>query len=356
MLVGWLSLLVLGANAQEGTTSFGGAPGTPDFYLIQEGDTLWDISTRFLGDPYEWPQLWSVNEYITNPHWIYPGNRIYFNLGDALNAPSAGVSEPTMASADGYVPAERAVASAAEAACDFPPRFDGRSSGIAVSAPGVLADEAALEIRGKIYKSDVPGLSIGEGAIVFLDMDDVGDVACGDLLGIYRRQGKKVKGAGGTLGRVYRVLGVAQVLRVDDDIVTAVVRDSWFEASRGDLVGTPVDVDLQIDLTVPGGDIEGKVVARLTDEQWLASTGETVFLDRGTNDGVEVGAALYLVERREGSDADAQAREDKRLPEHVIGRVVVVRADAASSTAVVTNAARDIQVGARVVGTPNADE
>lgn len=356
MLVGWLSLLVLGANAQEGTTSFGGAPGTPDFYLIQEGDTLWDISTRFLGDPYAWPQLWSVNEYITNPHWIYPGNRIYFSLGDALNAPSAGVSDPGVASTDGYVPADRPVTATAEAACDFPPRFEGSSSGVSVSAPGVLADEDALEIRGKVYKSNVPGLSIGEGALVFLDMDDVGDVECGDLLGIYRRQGKKVKGAGGNLGRVYRVLGVAQVLRVDDDIVTALVRDSWFEANRGDLVGTPVDVDLQVDVTKPSGDIEAKVVARLTNEQWLASTGETVFLDRGTNDGVDVGTSLYLVERREGSEVDSQEREDKRLPEHVIGRVVVVRADAASSTAVVTNAARDIQVGARVVGTPNAEE
>lgn len=356
MLVGWLSLFMLGAEAQEGSTSFGGRPGTPDFYLIQGGDTLWDISTRFLGDPYAWPQLWSVNEYITNPHWIYPGNRIYFSLGDALNAPSAGVTDPGP-STDGYTPpAPTKVSTASESACDFPARFDARRPGVRLSAPGVLSDDDALEIRGKVYKSNVPGRSIGEDAIVFLEVNDADEVECGDLFALYRRQGKKVRANGGNLGSVYRVLGTAQVLRVDDDIVTARVRDTWFEVERGDLVGTPIDVDLQLDVAPPGGDVEAKVVARLMAEQWLANVGETVFLDRGTDDGVDVGASLFVVERREGSGVDAMAKEDPRLPEQVVGRVVVVRAEADRATGVVVDAARDVQVGARLVGIPNAAE
>jgi len=45
-------------------------------YTIKQGDTLWDISAKFLKDPFLWPQLWQRNPYITNPHWIYPGNPV----------------------------------------------------------------------------------------------------------------------------------------------------------------------------------------------------------------------------------------------------------------------------------------
>ncbi|MES2638599.1 MAG: LysM domain-containing protein [Myxococcota bacterium] len=349
MLVGWFSLVMATAAAQEGMVAMG--EGTPDFYLIQDGDTLWDISTRFLGDPYVWPELWSVNEYITNPHWIYPGNRVYFRLGDALNPPSAGVNDNGTL-ADGYTPPARVEESAA-AACDFPPLYDRPYAGVTLSAPGVLGDDDLLEIRGDVYGSDIPGIEIGEGSIVYLDLSDTGDVECGSLLAIYRRQGRKVRGEDGPLGHVYRVLGVTQVLRVDDDIVTAVVRDSYSEIERGDLVGSPIPVELEVDITAPEGDAEATIIARLTTEQRLASTGETVFLDRGTNDGVDVGTSLFLVERRDGQHSDD--KEDPRLPERVVGRVVVVRAEPSVATGVVVDAARDVQVGLRAVTTPNAE-
>lgn len=351
MLVGWMSLVMAAAMAQDGMVGMGDPAGAPDFYVIQGGDTLWDISTRFLGDAYVWPELWSVNEYITNPHWIYPGNRVYFRLGDALNPPSAGAID-NGTSADGYsppVPVERA----AESACDFPPLYDRSYQGVTLSAPGVLGDEDGLEIRGDVYGSDVIGSQIGEGSIVYLELDDTEDVECGSLLAVYRRQGRKVRGADGPLGHVYRVLGVTQVLRVDDDIVTAVVRDSYAEMERGDLVGTSIAVDLEVDIAAPQGDTEATIIARLTDEQRLASTGETVFIDRGTNDGVEVGTSLFLVERRDG--LNLEGKEDARLPERVVGRVVVVRAEPSVATGVVVDAVRDVQVGQRAVTTPNAE-
>lgn len=52
---------------------------TEGVYTIKKGDTLWDISSRFMKNPYLWPKLWQRNPYITNPHWIYPGNPVRLN-------------------------------------------------------------------------------------------------------------------------------------------------------------------------------------------------------------------------------------------------------------------------------------
>ena len=58
-----------------------GAAG--EVHTVVGGDSLWDLSQRYLGSPWYWPKVWSYNPSITNPHWIYPGNKIRLRKGTA---------------------------------------------------------------------------------------------------------------------------------------------------------------------------------------------------------------------------------------------------------------------------------
>ncbi|OWW19823.1 LysM peptidoglycan-binding domain-containing protein [Noviherbaspirillum denitrificans] len=73
-------------------------PNAPDQHTVVRGDTLWDISGRFLKNAWCWPQVWGMNkEEIRNPHLIYPGQIVYFDRAAGrlrLGKPVGGNGSP----------------------------------------------------------------------------------------------------------------------------------------------------------------------------------------------------------------------------------------------------------------------
>ncbi|PKM23200.1 MAG: peptigoglycan-binding protein LysM [Gammaproteobacteria bacterium HGW-Gammaproteobacteria-14] len=71
-----LLVTVAGLSALQASANVTLKNGHPEVYYVKQGDTLWDISSQFLESPWQWPELWHVNEEIDNPHLIYPGDVI----------------------------------------------------------------------------------------------------------------------------------------------------------------------------------------------------------------------------------------------------------------------------------------
>jgi hypothetical protein len=317
----------------------------PDVYMVQPGDTLWDISTRFLGDAKFWPLLWSINDYITNPHWIYPGNRIIFVPGTEIEPP--GISLEGGTGREGYEPP---ITEFTEVGLKCGPdmRFEAPYPNTLLHAPGLLEDNEKLTILGSLYKARTGQTDFADDELIYLELHDPHAVECGDVVSIYRRIKRKVKFEGERFGGMYRVIGDARILLVQDDIATAQIRKSYFEARRGDVIGPRMPVDVELPVESSKGNLNGNIVARLqSDEALYQAYGATVFIDRGKADGVRVGNTFYVVESRD--QHEDLKHEDLRLPPSVIGRVVVVRVDERSATAVVVDASRPIDVGNRLM-------
>lgn len=336
--------------AQDGAVTLGtpvvpAVESAPDRYVIQAGDTLWDISTKFLGNSYYWPRLWSINDYITNPHWIYPGNVIVFRPGTLLEPPAVELEGSP--DRGGYVvPSEQYTL--AEPECGPDVRFEKELRTTTYIAPGFLGNDD-LETWGKIYAAKPGNTMLGEGDMIYLELDDPDVVECGDVVAIYRKSSavRHPKAKDVDYGNVYRVVGEARVVHREGDITTAVIRRSYFQAKRGDIVGPVFPVAAEMAVSAPKGDMDGIIVARLEgDVHSLGSVGETVFLDRGKADGLRVGNSFYVVHRRDenvGLD-----HYDPAIPGQVVGRLIVVRVDESTSTAVVVDAARQLKVGDEV--------
>ena len=56
-------------------------PEGTQLHIVETGDTLWDLGNKYLGNPFSWPQIWELNQWITDPHWIYPGDHLVIPSG-----------------------------------------------------------------------------------------------------------------------------------------------------------------------------------------------------------------------------------------------------------------------------------
>jgi len=119
-------------------------PGSKS-YTIKRGDTLWTLAQKLYNNAYLWPQLWEANTWITDSHWIYPGDVLLVE-GEVSQQAAAGT---TAGAAAGTTPTTLAGGIGTQPSSTARPGIEsGVTTNAATSAPVPLGAEADIYCYG----------------------------------------------------------------------------------------------------------------------------------------------------------------------------------------------------------------
>ncbi len=339
-----LILLPVGAFAQQAPAETANS-SEGIVHTVVAGDTLWDLSAKYLGTPWKWTEIWERNRFLTNPHYIYPGIQVVI-VPPGPREVSLG-QEPAYASGPA-VPAESALAVAPSAeAVKFavPPVVPPRVPYLDIKpADFVRAGEFLKEDPkgiGHIQGGKDPKVGFVEGDTVYLSLRK--EIPPGQLLGVYRVRGPiDSPGKRSVSGYVKYLIGVIQVGPNVDGETTARVRQSFEDLTRADLITeeipwyTPVRID-------PGADgIPSSVITGRLENKELAQ-GDFIYLDQGASAGVAVGNVFRLFVPTGAAAGASSSASGEVLFE--VARAVVVRVSPDFSTAYIANSSESFAAG-----------
>ncbi len=328
--------LLLGAIANQANAAELRADH-PDTYVVKKGDTLWDISGRFLKKPWHWPEIWHVNPEIANPHLIYPGDilkLVYIDGKPYLVKASNGTIKlrpqaRVLSEGDAIstIPLDLIRPFLIDELVVDPSAFE--------NAPYVLAhDEEKVLSGGFDDRMYVRGLNTERGA----------------AYGIYRK-GKVYRSPGSeeVLGVEARYLANGHVMRAGDP-ATLDIKKSKVEVLKGDVV-FPRNEDPLPPVYAPRAptfDVNANIISVYDGVSQIGQY-NIVVLDKGTRDGIEDGHVLSIYQRgRVVHDKIAEERGEEVtevvLPEERAGELMVFRTFDKVSLALIMTATRPIHL------------
>lgn len=367
-------------------------------YRIQSGDTLWDISETYFGDPEFWPKLWSLNkEEIFNPHEISPGGTVQFTPGTLSEAPQMKALAPgeeaappvpmslAGASDDPDEPDEKPIVRtkkeepAQMADVDLSqlkvPAPRKKTSKAAANPPGSLPDwkmrgdpdsrvtmdvtsvqrspaSATWQILSYVTEeaeSSIGSVAEAEAGMPFAHENQyvvvkASGAASGQRYLVIHEVGT-LKSPGGRSGLIYQIEGEVEVresVNSSEGLFRAIVTKAYAPVQVGAQLyaGSVQTVSLQA--AAAPSDAAARVIGGPgSASRELFGTGEILFLDGGSSGGLSPGQTLSVYRQEPVRNSATKQFENPRL----IGRVQVVRVSAAFATAVVINAVEEIRVG-----------
>lgn len=308
------------------------AQGEVQTYVIKKGDTLWGISQKFLKDPHYWPSMWSNNPFVTNPHLIYPGQKIAIYDGRIELVPVGEEiypgDSPTEPAIEMPVPQESITVKAHQGALGFISQNE-------FDAAGTLID--TVDNR----------LLIGTGETVFLELGDLDSAMPGDIYALFEIKDQvRHPVTQQKLGYQVDELGILQITEINDDVATGEITKAYKEIQRGSKLRPYQPAQTTIELTRAEQELSGTLIDA-QDGRLALSQYDIIYVDLGTDDGLQVGNLLNISRPRSASDLGLKNNKLK-LPDVLLGSALVIETNASTSAALVLKVTEPLYRGDRL--------
>ena len=337
----------------------------PDRYVVQKGDTLWGIASKFLKDQWRWPEIWRMNqEQIRNPHQISPGDVLVLDrtvsppqlrLGEAGEGQApAGIPSGTPAGTSAGTPAGTEAVKLVPQIYTQPlsaeaiPTISPKAIEPFLTQP-LIIEEGGLERAPRIIATEENRVNLGAGNVAYVT--GVGADA-NQLWQVYRAGQPLVDPDNQrTLGYEAVFLGTARVTRKGDPATVQIV-NSKKEISAGDrLIPAPPPTIPQYVPHAPTSAVAGRIIAfydALTTS--VGGRDSIVSINRGLRDGLEVGHVLAVYRNVAVNDQRDYLKSRDRspliqLPPERYGLVFIFRTFNSVSYALVMESSRPVQSG-----------
>lgn len=330
-------------------------PSAPDRYVVQKGDTLWSIATKFLNDPWRWPEIWRMNqEQISNPHRLAPGDVLVLDrsttppqLRQITTVGSGGAGGAAGGGEAGTVKLSPRVYTdslAAEAIPAIPPK----AIEPFLTQP-LIIEEGGLDNAPRIVATEEDRVNVGEGGIAYVK--GLGNAPT-QVWQVYRAGRPLIDPDDDrTLGFEAVFLGTARVMQSGEP-ATVQILNAKREISAGDrLVAAPPP---SVPMYVPHAPIvavNGRIIA-LYDALATSVGGRDsiISINRGKRDGLELGHVLavyrnVVVHDQKDYLKSRGASPTVALPPERYGLVFIFRTFNSVSYALVMDSSRPIQSG-----------
>jgi LysM repeat protein len=286
------------------------AADAPDEYVVQVGDTLWDIAATFLQDPWYWPEIWYVNPQVENPHLIYPGDVLALVYVD-------GAPRVTVAQAGSYrLSPEARVTPLTEAITSV--SYDSVS---AFLSRGVVIERSEVDSLPYLLSTKGEHLIAAAGNIVYVRGTSAQP---GERFNVVHIGDKLVDPENNDLIG-YQGIEIAEgTMRTSGDPASMALISSKQEAKAGDrLIPTSVEIPLNFFPKTPSSDINGQIIAVVGGVSQIGQY-MVVVMNRGSNHGLGVGDVLTAWQRGDAVK-DRVAGGNVRLPDEMAGTLMVFK-------------------------------